>query len=59
MQIDLAKEEIDALLDVLKFAKRSIDDGDAPPQLRREKIAQLEGIKGKLMESRCHDSSGA
>ena len=59
MLIDLTEEEIDALLDVLKHGKRSVDQGDAPPQLRQAKIATLDGIKGKLVDSRRRDPSGS
>jgi|CXWL01.1.fsa_nt_gi hypothetical protein len=48
MNVDLDQRHIDIILEALKYAKRGIEDGDAPSDLRRQKVSEIEAISLRL-----------
>jgi hypothetical protein len=53
MKVDLSPEEIENLLESLKYSKKHISDArDTPYEVRREKLRQMEKAEQTLRDAK-------
>jgi len=48
MDNELTPEDIDLLLESLKYSKMNVTQGDAPYDLKREKLERIDSVTAKL-----------
>lgn len=52
MHVDLSDRDFEILVESLTYSQRAVDEGTAPPESRRAKVAEIVLLIEKLREGR-------